>query len=288
MFRITVGIDLDQYPKALSVLRQLKPAQAEYELVHVVESVLPDKSFPDLSPDHPVGMVLAERYHQGQSELARAASKLGTDVTSRQHIVKGDPATQLIEMSSDFGSDLIAIAAGKRSFWSSLFFGSVAKGLASYAEQSILVVKEPVEAVEGLRAVFAVDGSLYGEQCIDQFLSWNLTGIKQVKLVRSVPMVTEATTISVDDLARLNDDHHREAQEALDATAQRFAAAGYEVSTEVATDHINELIERAMGSADLVVLGARGHKLLDRITLGSVSHFQVVGTCHNVLVVRVK
>lgn len=285
--KITVGIDFEQYPKTLSMLRQLRPATAEFELVHVVESVLPDKSFPDLSPDHPVGMVLAERYRQGQAELAKAAASLGPDATSQQHIVKGDPATQLIEMSSDFGSDLIAIAASKRGFWSSLFFGSVAKGLTASAKQSILVVKEPVATEGGLRAVFAVDGSPYGEQCIDQFLAWNLTGIKEVKLVRSVPMVTEATTISVSDLARLNDDHHREAQEALDATAKRFSSAGYQVTTEVSADHVNEVIKRAMGSADLLILGARGHKLLDRFTLGSVSHFQVVGTCHNVLVLRV-
>lgn len=53
----------------------------------------------------------------------------------------------------------------------------------------------------------------------------------------------------------------------------------------VVQGHPNEVIGTVMQNrkADLLILGARWHGCWDRFLLGSVSHFQVVATPHNVL-----
>jgi nucleotide-binding universal stress UspA family protein len=291
MFRITAGIDFEHYQKALSIVQRLKPANGAIDLIHVVESLLPDESFPNLASTHPVAMIMAERNRQGHAELDKAESLLeGSGLQINKLMTQGDPPREILDQANSSGADLIAVGSGKKGTWSSLFFGSVTKALAVQATQSILVAKNSVTHSNGLHLVFAVDDSEYCGECLDLFLTWELKGIRRVTLVRSAPPLIIPGEIPVSDFVEINQDIEARAKDHLEGVADRMRSAGYEVDTILTQRHINLAIDDAMKTlgGDLLVLGARGHGLLDRITLGSISHYHVVGTPYNVLVVRVK
>lgn len=282
MIRIVAGIDFAHYPFALAFLERLRFASADVRLMHVVESLLPDKGFPDLKPTHPLSVLLAEHERQGNEELVKATDMLqGTAYLVGTELRKGDPARCLIEYADSLHSDLIAVGSAQKGTWASLFFGSVTKALTAAAEQSILIAKSHPRSKDGLTAVLAVDHSVYCNACLDRFIEWKAQGVHRITIVTA----KEAASNLGPELAHI--DASFEAQNA--EICSRLGAVGIECDHRLVPGHPNEAIEVAMKEteADLLIMGARGHGFWDRFRLGSVSHYQVVATAHNVLVVRV-
>jgi nucleotide-binding universal stress UspA family protein len=60
------------------------------------------------------------------------------------------------------------------------------------------------------------------------------------------------------------------------------------IETALYTQPIHEAIDRALdqASAELLILGAKGHSLLERLTLGSVSLHQAISGPCSVLILR--
>jgi len=283
MVRIVAGIDFEYYPLALTFLERMSFATADVRLMHVIESVFPDKGFPDLKPTHPLSVLMAEHERQGNDELMKAASMLqGTSYPLDTKIQKGDPAQTLIEYANSLSADIIAVGSAQKRAWASLFFGSVTKALTANAEQSLLVAKGHPRSENGLSAVLAVDHSTYCNDCIDRFIGWQVRGIRRVSIVTAHQIVTPGVD-------QLNADIESDIQARNAEICERLQKEGIECDHRVVQGHPNEAIETVMKDtkADLLILGARGHGFWDRFRLGSVSHFQVVATPHTVLVVRV-
>lgn len=115
MFRITAGIDFEHYQKALSIVQRLKPANGAIDLIHVVESLLPDESFPNLASTHPVAMIMAERNRQGHAELDKAESLLeGSGLQINKLMTQGDPPREILDQANSSGADLIAVGSGQK------------------------------------------------------------------------------------------------------------------------------------------------------------------------------
>lgn len=282
MIRIVAGIDFEHYPLALAFLERLRFSAAEVRLMHVIESLFPDKSFPDLGLNHPLSVVMAEKERQGDAELVKAGKLLHTSgYLLGTELHRGDPARSLVEYAKDSLADIIAVGSGRKGAWASLFFGSVTKALTAGAEQSILVAKSQPRSSDGLSAVLAVDHSNYCNACIDRFIEWRPQGVHRVTIVTA-----KQADFDLDQ---------QWANSAIDLEAQnanicnRLSELGIECDQRIVPGHPNEAIETVMKDteADLLVMGARGHGFWDRLRLGSVSHFQVVATPHNILVVRV-
>ncbi len=290
MTKIVAGIDFSHYPFALAYLDRLGFAEADVRLVHVVESLMLDKSFPDLGPTHPITVIMAEHLRQGELELDKAEALLKTSryqVGRETH--QGDPARVLIERASDVHADIIAVGSARKGAWASLFFGSVTKALTSSAEQSILVAKSAPRSKDGLTAVLAVDHSAYGNACIDRFISWNARGVQRVSIVTGTLSTSLGVEQQVDGLDRLDSAIEADIEARNAAICKRLQELGMDCDHRVVHGHANEAIESTMNetAADLLIMGARGHGYWDRLRLGSVSHHQVVASPHNVLVVRV-
>lgn len=282
MLKIVAGIDFAHYPFALALLERLRFAAAEVRLMHVIESLLPDKSFPALEPTHPLSVIMAENERQGDAELVKAGKTLqasGYRLGTELH--RGDPARTLVEYAKDSSAEIIAVGSARKGAWASLFFGSVTKALTAGAEQSILVAKSHARSKDGLTAVLAVDHSDYCNACIDRLIEWKARGVHRITLVTA----SQATDGLDLQLAHIDADF--EAQNA--EICNRLGLEGIECDHRIASGHPNEAIETVMKEteADLLIMGARGHGFWDRLRLGSVSHFQVVSTPHNVLVIRV-
>lgn len=290
-FRIVAGVDAS-YSNALQLLVRMRFSSAEVRLVHVVESLLPDHSFPDLGPEHPLAAAMALNEQRGQEELETAAAMLRpADYAVSTEMVHGDAARLLIECASRWSADLIAVGSSQKGYWGSLFFGSVTKALSAASEQSILVAKSEPRGDAELTAVLATDHSPYADACFEEFLRWGVGGIRHITVLTALDCRpprfdgAERDRASIaEEIARIRDETEARCQ----ALCARLRSAGAECDAVVMEDHPAHAIAHLMQEtqADLVVLGARGHGLWNRLSLGSLSHFQVVATPHNVLVIR--
>lgn len=294
VIRIVAGIDYHHYGNAVRFLERLRFESARVHLIHVLESIVPDMFSSDLGFNEALSAVLAERERQGREELSKAEAMLrssGYEVESE--LKSGDPSRCIIECAVAQQADLIAVGSAQKGYWGSLFYGSVAKSLTAQAPTSILVVKGPPRSAQGLKAVLATDHSTYCDACIERFLGLRIGGIGHITVLTSVNIkdpnsihtslfgdkVAEETVSKVEQWAR----------DRNEVVCDRLRASGMECNSIVSERIPQDAIEDAMrsASADLLILGAQGHGAWDRLRMGSVSHFQVVATPHNVLVIRI-
>lgn len=290
MLRIVAGIDFEHYPFALAMLQSLRFASAKVHLAHVTESVLPDRTFPELKPTHPISIMLAENERQGEEELKKAAMQLeGSGYALHSRLQRGDPARSLIELGNSVSADLIAVGSAKKGAWASLFFGSVTKALTASAEQSILIAKSHPPVREDLKAVLAVDHSAYCDSSIERFLGWHARGVRHMTVVTAPQHVKLTRDQAAGEMGELHADIEADLSERNERICVRLRAEGIECGHRLVAGHPNQAIEAAMREtdSDLLIMGARGHGFWDRFRLGSVSHYQVVATPHDVLVIRV-
>lgn len=287
-----VGVDAaGQYRPALEWLTGLGFAGLNVDLVNVVGSVLVDGSFPDISADNALAQLQIEMQRAGQEDLDDAAKMLvSAGVEGRKIQTFGDVTGELLGYADREKIELTAVASHAKDYLGTLFFGSVAKGLVMGATHSILVVKGPVSLANGIHAVFATDHSEYADRCLDWFLAAKPAGIKKVTVVtafgatRGTAQRFAALMEEVEGANILQSDIEKRTHEVV----KKFKSAGYETDFVIESGRPGPVIDHAMNksNADLLVMGAQGHGFLDRLSLGSVSFHQVVGTSHTVLVVR--
>lgn len=177
-----------------------------------------------------------------------------------------------------------------------MLFGSVSRKLVISAPASLCVAKRDVDPHRPLRAVLATDHSPYMARCVDQLLAWSPRGIGEILIVSAVPRALFgpefATAYPVagmgtggDALGAWSEDSLRKLNAGLQ---DRLSGLGCKVRARVVGAGPSEAIAAAVSEtrADIVIVGAQGHGFMERVVMGSVSMNEVVGTEHNVLVLR--
>ena len=186
----------------------------------------------------------------------------------------GDPATELLRRAEETKADLIAVRGTNKGLLSELLLGSVARALIEGAPRSVLLTRGAPPA-SPLKAVVSTDHSAYLEKALERFVGWAPRGIGQLLLLHvSSPASPTASPPTADVAAALGTKLGLPAE----AIRSRTATGSVFPAIQVALDETG---------ADLLVLGAKGHTLLESLTLGSVS-LRAVTTCkRSVLVLRV-
>jgi nucleotide-binding universal stress UspA family protein len=278
---------------ALRLLARFRPEGLEVVLVHVVESVLPDGGFPGPDSDHPVAEIHREREREGRAQLEAARTfLLDQGISADLRLERGAPARMILKTADEMVPDLIVVGAEATGRWGSLFFGSVAKAMVTGSRRNLLVAKKAPAEDRPLTAIFATDHSAYADQCLNVLLQLRPQGLGRVYVLTANEIDAGTAAMLVHGLGELADDAETWVTEKLtertQKTADRLAALGVECVPMVREGHPNDVIEQAMTEtgADLLILGAQGHGFLDRLTMGSVSFYQVVSSPHSVLVLR--
>jgi len=285
-----VGIDLSGSTSAAHLVNRLRFEPVILHLVHVVESVFPDGSFPPFGPNHAITEMIYVREEEGKAALDRARAIVGNGCESE--VRRGDPATELMDAADEQHADLIAIHSESKGTYGDLFFGSVAKGLVQAADQSLFVSKGAVATDGPLTVVFATDHSAYADKALGLLLSWAPKGIEKMYVLTANETAPAVAALLVHDLPHLKDEAPiwiREKLEDLNRqTVERIQRAGIEAEGVVIDAHPNDAMKSVMQDtgADLLALGAQGHGFLARLRMGSKSFHQVVGEHYPVLVLR--
>ncbi|MBV6458929.1 MAG: hypothetical protein HONBIEJF_02068 [Fimbriimonadaceae bacterium] len=292
--RAVVGVDVrNAFWPVANLLQALRFPDCEIDLVHAIEPVLPDGTFPELSQANAVAELLELAKSQGESVLQDAEARLtAAGVTARSFQRYGDVARQMIEHADEVHADLLCARTETKSYYGSLFLGSVAKGLVVGAHQSVLIAKHDCDPARKLTAVFATDHSPYATRCLDLLLKLAPKGIEKFIVVTANEITPGLAALLVNDVPAMQDKAPAWIAEKLheynEAICRKLQALSPQCGSQVIEGHPNVAIKKAMAesSADLLIMGAQGHGFFERLRLGSKSFHQAMNEPHSILILR--
>ena len=273
---IGVGQVTAQEPEAARWVRALGMADLQMEWMHVVAAqtggiwaldpmILAD--FAERQAEHE-----ARQSEAAQEHLAAASPE---PVTVRVRI--GHPAVELLGRADDMQPAFIAVQASEKHPVQALWLGSVARALVEGAQQSVLVTRGSAPD-HPLRVVVATDHSAYVEAALAKLVALAPRGIGRLTMVYALP-----------ESGSYVEQAQQRTQEAALRLGEQLGLAPDTVQCRVGQGDPFPVIEAALADtdADLLILGAKGHSLLERLTLGSVSFRCATSGSRTTLLLRV-
>jgi nucleotide-binding universal stress UspA family protein len=114
--------------------------------------------------------------------------------------------------------------------------------------------------------------------------AWAPRGIERLHILTALGELPRTD----DELQLIRDDFISEVYRRSQTLASHFNEAGIPADYEVAEEDLTDALERVTASlsADLVIVGARGHGFLERLMIGSSSLQVVLTAPTNVLLIR--
>jgi nucleotide-binding universal stress UspA family protein len=204
----------------------------------------------------------AKKFIEDAGELLRGTPTVAAEIR------RGHAGQCLVESSQD--ASLLVVGSRGRGAVASAVLGSISAYCASHAHVPVAIVPESTEpARQAERIVVGIDGSVNSEAA----LSWAIDHSGPDTAIMAIaswapPMSYDGAILSeIDGL----DDRYREM---LHATIDRVRAAhphgaSRTIQAEVVMGDSRSVLRSA--EADLVVVGARGHKGLEYLLMGSTA-----------------
>lgn len=264
------------------------PKTAEFTVVTVLHEVLSSKQIDELSDEH------REAYDRAQAEAEQDAKKLldeevgrirqaGMQATGR--IRTGHPAEEIVGVATELRSDIVAVGSHGHSAAHRFLLGSTSDRVFEYAPCSVLIVKHPA-ATAGVdatalpeqdgkwRLLLAFDDSPPARRAIELCQSLPLDGRAELKIVTIMPLIH----MYRQDIRQQLDWIWREKKSAAESALKWAGAEIHSRSVDVQTKLIEgtqvpqDILDiAASDGTDLIVIGHKGRKALQRFLLGSVT-----------------
>jgi nucleotide-binding universal stress UspA family protein len=131
-----------------------------------------------------------------------------------------------------------------------------------------------------LKVLLAIDNSKHSEAALRMVMAQHKPGRATVRVLHVVepiqlPYYPELTAPYPKSLADIQKQSLQAGRRLVRRAAARLRAAGFAVETTVRSGHVRSILVEAARKwrADLIVVGSRGRKGLERILLGSVSDY---------------
>ncbi len=210
----------------------------------------------------------------------------------RPTVLRGRPATVLVNEADRFRAELIVVGSRGLGPLRSMLLGSVSAEVVEHAPCPVLVVRRP----EIGSILLAVDGSAPAATAVTFLSGARFLADHPVEVLSVAPSATrlQRTPASgMSDVAAASDERwvstRREWSEAHAAAAtELLRSEGVHARWSISQgDPAHEIIEAAQSfGCDLIVMGSRGLTGLTRLFVGSVTRNVLLHTTASVLVVR--
>ncbi|NDE14398.1 universal stress protein [bacterium] len=292
--RIVLGISSpDHHVHAMQLLAALRFPKTEIHAVHAIDRLTGPEYFglPPGSGDV-AARIDAMQQEGAETQLRDAAARLeNLGIRAiRREVLGGFPGSAVCHYADTVKADLIAIGWERHGPVEGLLAGSVARSVVVNAKQSILLAKHPHEE-KPLRCVLATDHSPYMTERVQQLIRWHPAGISEITVLAAFPyrMATTLGQLMPDMAVNIRPWVEQQLIEKNESLMRRLADLGPVVTDSVVSrDPVPKAIADTMREreADLLIIGAQGHGLFGRATLGSVSYPQAIYENHSVLVLR--
>ncbi|MFL5760756.1 MAG: universal stress protein [Thermomicrobiales bacterium] len=262
-------VPLDGSERAEAVLpfvRATSEPMAELILLEVVPKAVDVRNV--------FGTVIAapDRVQEGYEEVAkkhfeRALSRIDGDATSRQLVVVGDPAEEIVRVADEEHVGLIAMTSQGKGAWGPWALGSIVDRVVRQSTRPVLVVPPGNDGTAIAGMLVPTDGSKSALQALPVATELARKLKVPVRVVHSLPN---------DDAERPNGDNlqrqamrRAEVQRGLQALVQQLEAAGVDASSELLTGDPVVAIISLSNPTDLIVLAKQGES--GRWELGGVA-----------------
>ncbi|MGC4043361.1 MAG: universal stress protein [Armatimonas sp.] len=295
--RILLGTDILDVAAmpALRLLQRLRFNAAQIEAVRVV----PPPAFPGWEPEGGYAPeMLAEALQvdmcRADKAVKAAAQELG-DAAVGPTVLRGSPIAELLHHANETGVDLIAINGQEGNPRLAPLIGSIARGLVLTARQSLLIARPQTGAAERpLRVVLATDHSEYADQCWGQLMRFWPRGISHLTLLTAYPedrlkaMEPLLPAMGLSPTRAIHDQLLARNEALATRLSNCFHPACTQIDSVLSILPVHEAIAAQLkaSEADLLILGAKGHGLLECLTLGSVALREALTASTSVLIVR--
>ncbi len=290
--RTLIGVDGDGlYRSAVDLVGRLRFAGNEATLAHVESAVglmgNPGPMVYDYRTAAEIEGTLRTVGRTLLEEASHAASAAGLGDEPKTAYAVGGASATLLDLADKERTDLVAIGSHGRGPTESFFLGSVGRAFAIGAHQSFLIARGEPKTKGPVRAVFASDGSEYADRCFARLLDMDPQGLERVTVVTATDATKESDFAASGTPYTMSDAEDRMREHGAEMTA-RLAAKGIGAEFRFAQGHPAEALREAMRetSSDLMILGARGHGLMERVFIGSLALHIVVAEPYSVLVLR--
>ncbi len=227
-----------------------------------------------------------------QATLQAAAAPLqaaGRMIDTR--VVRGRPASALLEEAHALQPDLIVIGSRGHGPLATVLVGSVSTEVVDHAPCPVLVARWP----SAHRLVVGVDGSESAQRAVATLSTWPIFAGLPARVVgvsERSPGWAALGSAFYPGMAETNDTSREARRNQVEQVTERacedLARVGLVATSELREgDPADELIRAANeDDADMIVVGSRGLSALSRLALGSVARKVLLHTPVSVLVVR--
>lgn len=271
------------------------PDDTEVLILTASETWLP-KDFENESFVETIGWTGAEnikQMHQAAIEKVAEGGKLAEDASRRvrqkfpawqvrHKAVGGFPEQEIASEANESKPDLIVVGSHGRGGLGRFVLGSVSLKVLSEAACSVRVARRsPARAEDDdspLRLVVAIDGSPDSLNAVETLMNRQWlpdTAIRIVSAVESLPFSVLLSEMPKTEGLR-------------ETAAAKLKGRGLHVSTVVQFGRAKDVIieEAEKWGADSIYIGAKGHRMMERVLLGSVSYAVAARAQCSVEVVR--
>ena len=241
--------------------------------------------------------ILLTALDQRATAVARATKRVlarrwpGAEV----RVVEAGPAAAIVDEAARVSASVAVLGWRGHGTLRRLLTGSVSRGVARHAPCAVLTVKRRIRDLR--QVVVGIDGSRYAHRAVDLIARLSVPRRGRVSLVAAVEtmpvpaqsLIAAGTRSAVRaEVERINQDRQTRALKELDRAKAVLTRAGWRVDA-VLTDGapLRELLATVTRTeADLLAVGARGVRGLQRLLLGSVAEGALDRSPVPVLLVR--
>lgn len=224
------------------------------------------------------------------SGLRARIEQPGVDVKSE--VLRGRPASRVVEEASTLGVDLIVVGSRGLGAWKRLLLGSVSAEIVDHATCPVLVARRPA-----VRSVILADDGSAGSRAAAALLTRLPTLAGSGVKVVAVAEVLNATALGfspavsgafMTEMLESSTEAKQRLEAATAQTAGILKAAAISTETQVLSgDPAHEIVRLARAiDADLIVVGTSGITGVARAVLGSVARNVLINSRSSVLVVH--
>ncbi len=294
--RILLGVGGDRaYEHALAWVQALGFEQPQVILASVIEPPRPPvvgvvAPFPD---EVLRGAVQAQETAAQERLNALQQALQAQGMETETVILQGQASARLLELAEERQVDLLALGGTRKGTLQAFFVGSVARAALTSAKQSLLIAYTPPPPDAPLHAVLATDHSEYNYRCIDQLLRFAPRNLKRIAITTAFDLDTEtlelltrhAPAVKESGVEWIIEQLHERNRQVCERLRPLRAACESVVVEGLPIPSIREAMNQTQ--SQLLILGAKGHGLIERLSLGSVSYHFAVGERANLLLLRV-
>jgi nucleotide-binding universal stress UspA family protein len=205
------------------------------------------------------------------------------------------PPEAILREATRFSADVIVVGWRGHGAFRRLFMGSVSRTVVQRATSSVLVVRRSPREIR--QVVIGVDGSPKARRAVElaallkarRGAQVTVVGVAELMAIPTAGLLPAPVRATVrHGITTLNAGHMRHARREVQRAATRLRRAGWRVRMEVRSGaplaELLNVVERSRG--DLLIVGVRATRGLERAVLGSVAEGALNRSPVPVLVVR--